>query len=282
MQVERARELGLCYGIRRALDMIYTATARYGTLQTLGPLAHNRTLLRELQAQGVMQVDAPEDLAGPTVVVSAHGIAPDTMSLLRDRGFTILDTTCPNVTRVQHIAARMAREGLTIVIFGDSRHSEVRGVLGWTGGRGVATLDASAVTDLCATCKTGGVGIVSQTTQRLEDYTSFVQHACAATLAECREIRIVNTLCDATWHRQKAAAELSRTVDVMVVIGGRNSANTQRLAETCAESVETHLVETVDELDSSLLQGKARIGLTAGASTPDSSIEEVEARILQL
>ncbi len=282
MQVEKARELGLCYGIRRALDMIHAATPRYGTLQTLGPLAHNRTLLQELQTQGVMQVDSPEELAGPTVVVSAHGTAPDTMSFLRDRGFTILDTTCPNVTRVQHIAADMAREGLTIVIFGDSHHSEVRGVLGWAEGRGVATLDASVLAPLCATSKPSGLGIISQTTQRLEDYTSFVQHACAAGLADCREIRIVNTLCDATRRRQEAAAELSRTVDAMVVIGGRNSANTQRLAETCAEAVETHLVETADELDTSLLGGKRRIGLTAGASTPDSSIEQLEARILQL
>ena len=282
MRIERARELGLCFGVRRAVNILRDATQRYGALQTLGPLAHNRVLLQELEALGVTTVDAPEGLTGPTVVISSHGIGPDLMRTLGERGFTVIDTTCPNVARAQQIAAAMSRKGLTIVIFGDSHHSEVRGLLGWTGGCGIAALDPASVSAAPMSCGPEGVGIISQTTQRLEDFTAFAQRVCGIVLAGSREVRIVNTLCDATRKRQEAAGELARRVDAMIVIGGHASANTRRLAETCAEIVETHLIESADELDETLLRGKNRVGLTAGASTPDSSIDEVENRLLGL
>jgi 4-hydroxy-3-methylbut-2-enyl diphosphate reductase len=282
MHIERARELGLCFGVRRAVNMLRDAAHTYGALQTLGPLAHNRILLQELEALGVAIVGSPGELTGPAVVVSAHGVGPDTMSLLTERGFTVIDTTCPNVGRAQHIAADMARQGLTIVIYGDSHHSEVRGLLGWAGVRGIATLDASALEPSRTPPAPAGVGIISQTTQRVEEFTAFAQRVCATVLAASQEVRIVNTLCDATLRRQSAAAALARTVDAMIVIGGHASANTQRLAETCKTIVETYLVETADEIEESLLRGKKRIGLTAGASTPDSSIREVEIRLRAL
>ena len=282
MHIERARELGLCFGVRRAVNMLRDAAHTYGALQTLGPLAHNRILLQELEALGVTIVASPGELTGPAVVVSAHGVGPDTMSLLAERGFTVIDTTCPNVGRAQHIAADMARQGLTIVIYGDSHHSEVRGLLGWAGVRGIATLDASALEPSRTPPVPAGVGIISQTTQRVEEFTTFAQRVCATVLAVSQEVRIVNTLCDATLRRQSAAAALARTVDAMIVIGGHASANTQRLAETCKTIVETYLVETADEIEESLLRGKKRIGLTAGASTPDSSIREVEDRLRAL
>jgi 4-hydroxy-3-methylbut-2-enyl diphosphate reductase len=282
MHIERAHELGLCFGVRRAVNMLRDAARTYGSLQTLGPLAHNHVLLQELEALGVTTANSPRELTGPAVVVSAHGVGPDTMSLLTERGFTIVDTTCPNVGRAQHIAAEMARDGFTIVIFGDSAHTEVRGLLGWAGDRGIATMDASALESSRTPPVPAGVGIISQTTQRVEEFTAFAQRVCATVLAASQEVRIVNTLCDATLRRQSAAADLARTVDAMIVIGGHASANTQRLAETCATIVETYLVETADEIEGALLRGKKRIGLTAGASTPDSSIREVESRLRAL
>jgi len=279
MHIERARELGLCFGVRRAVNMLRDAAHTYGTLQTLGPLAHNRILLQELEALGVTTVGSPGELTGPAVVISAHGVGPDTMRLLTERGFTVIDTTCPNVGRAQHIAADMAQQGLTVVIYGDSHHSEVRGLLGWAGVRGIATLDATALEPSRTPPMPAGVGIISQTTQRVEEFAIFAQRVCATVLAASREVRIVNTLCDATLRRQSAAAELARTVDAMIVIGGHASANTQRLAETCATIVETYLVENADEIEDALLRGKKRVGLIAGASTPDSSICEVESRL---
>ncbi len=282
MQVEKARELGLCYGVRRAVDMVRDASLQHNSLQTLGPLAHNRTLLMELAAKGVTAVDSPDALSGPVVVVSAHGIAPDAMQLLVQRGIDVIDTTCPIVARAQQAVAAMAHEELTIVIFGDASHSEVRGLLGWAGSRGIATQDVASLREQHGSFPGARVGVVSQTTQRVEDFSSFAQEATAMVLREGKEIRVVNTLCDATRRRQEAAADLAHRVEAMVVIGGRNSANTQRLSETCAAIVETHLVETADEIDESLLRGKARVGLTAGASTPDSSIDSVERRLRQI
>jgi len=282
MQIERARELGLCFGVRRALYMAHDAAERHGTLQTLGPLAHNRVLLAELEDHGVHSVDSIDQLAGPAVVISAHGASPDVTALLQGRGLAVVDTTCPNVAAAQRIGANMAREGLAIVIYGDSRHTEVRGLLGWSGENALATLDADSLLQGCPTSTLTRLGIIAQTTQRVEDFTLFAQQVCASLIEHSREIRIINTLCDATRRRQAAAVELARTVDAMVVIGGRTSANTKRLAETCAAIVETHLVESAEELDAEQLRGKRRVGLTAGASTPDASIEHVEALLSRL
>jgi 4-hydroxy-3-methylbut-2-enyl diphosphate reductase len=282
MQVERARELGLCFGVRRAVHIVREASQRYGTVQTLGPVAHNRTLLRELQDNGVTSVASVEELSGPVVAVSAHGVAPDVFRRLRERGCTVIDTTCPNVSRAQQIAAGLSDEGFTVVIFGDSRHSEVRGLLGWGGEGARAALDASALATHLPSTAGVRIGVIAQTTQRLEDFTRFVHQVCDAVLAHSGEIRVINTLCDATRRRQSAAAALAATVEAMVVIGGRDSANTRRLAETCAQIVETHLIETADELSEQALHGKSRVGLTAGASTPDTSIEQVELRLRQL
>lgn len=282
MQVERARELGLCYGVRRAVDMVREAVLDYGSLQTLGPLAHNRTLLDELAAQGITAASSAEDVTGPVVVVSAHGVPPDTVNDFSHRGIPVIDTTCPIVAHAQRVVADMAHEGLTIVIFGDAHHSEVRGLLGWAGSASIATLDLQDLRDRPSLFLGARVGIVSQTTQRIEDFAAFVQDAASEILREGKEVRAVNTLCDATRRRQAAAAELAQEVDAMIVIGGRNSANTRRLAETCAAIVETHLVETPEEIAGCPLKGKRRVGLTAGASTPDSSIEMVESRLRQL
>ena len=145
MRIEKARELGLCYGVRRAVDMLARSCRPNGSLQTLGPVAHNRMLLRELEAMGVTAVDSPEHLTGPVVVIPSHGIAPEVMRLLREKGLSTIDTTCPNVAHAQTIASDMARDGLTIVIYGDSHHSEVRGLLGWAQGSGIAALDASSL-----------------------------------------------------------------------------------------------------------------------------------------
>jgi 4-hydroxy-3-methylbut-2-en-1-yl diphosphate reductase len=281
MQIERARELGLCFGVRRAMNMLREAASQHGAIQTLGPLAHNRILLEELEQLGITTVLTPEELSGPTVVISAHGVAPDVVRQLRQRGFSIIDTTCPNVARAQHIASDMAQEGLTIVIFGDAHHTEVRGLLGWARGKGIATIEPSVITH-GVTAPPSRLGIISQTTQRLGDYIAFVEQLTEHTLPRGQEVRAVNTVCDATRRRQEAAAELARTVDAMVVIGGRMSANTRRLVETCEAFVETCHVETAAELPAALLRGKHRIGITAGASTPDSSIEDVEKHLRAL
>jgi len=279
MQVEKARQLGLCFGVRRAVDMVREAASRHDSLQTLGPIAHNRVLLQELTALGVETVDSVEQLRGPAVVISAHGVSPSVSRQLQDRGFTVIDTTCPNVARAQHIVAQLAEDDYTIVIFGDASHTEVRGLLGWAGGQGMAALSAAQLSGLSRRGTLRKLAVISQTTQRLEDYTDFARQLCGAVMGETDELRMVNTLCDATVRRQAAAAELAGRVDMMLVIGGHHSANTRRLAETCASVVETHHVETAEEMDEGWFAGKRRVGLTAGASTPDSIIDEIASRL---
>jgi len=279
MQVEKARELGLCFGVRRAVDMVREAASRHGSLQTLGPIAHNRVLLQELAALRVETVDSVEQLRGPAVVISAHGVSPSVSRQLQARGLIAIDTTCPNVARAQHIVARLADEGFTIVIFGDSSHTEVRGLLGWAGEKGMAALSVPGLPELTRPGHRRKLAVISQTTQRLEDFTDFARQLCSAVMGETDELRVVNTLCDTTVRRQAAAAELAGRVDMMLVIGGHHSANTRRLAETCASVVETHHIETAEEMDEGWFAGRLRVGLTAGASTPDSIIDEIASRL---
>lgn len=282
MQIERARELGLCYGVRRAIEMLREAATRHGPLETLGPVAHNSVLVHELTALGIMSVDSMDRLRGPVVVISAHGVAPSVTREMEERGFTIVDTTCPTVARAQRVAGGLANEGFTIVIFGDAGHTEVKGLLGWAGQGGVASLDVAELALEGREEAFRRVAVISQTTQRLAEFTSFVQELCGNLLQGTEEFRVVNTLCSATQRRQESAAELARRVDVMLVIGGRHSANTQRLADTCSALVDTYHIETADDIEEARIRGKGLVGITAGASTPDSSIELVERRLREL
>ena len=282
MRIERARELGLCHGVRRAVDMLREAATTHGPLETLGPVAHNSVLVHELTALGVTSVDSLDRLRGPVVVISAHGVAPSVTRELEERKFTIVDTTCPTVARAQRVAGALTNKEFTIVIFGDAGHTEVKGLLGWAGERGMASLHVAELP-----LEEGGgtfrrMAVISQTTQRMAEFTSFVQELCGRLLQGTEEFRVINTLCSATQRRQESAADLARRVDVMLVIGGRHSANTRRLADTCSALVETYHIETADEIEEDRVRGKGHIGITAGASTPDSSIELVELRLREL
>jgi (E)-4-hydroxy-3-methyl-but-2-enyl pyrophosphate reductase len=281
MQVERARELGLCFGVRRAVAMLREAVTSSG-IETLGPVAHNRILMRELEELGIESIPSLEQLKGPAVVISAHGVPPETARILEERGFGIVDTTCPIVAKAQSLAAGLARDGFTIVIFGDSAHVEVKGLLGWAGAEAVASTDGAALVASGRLESASKIAVLAQTTQPAGDFSRFAASLCGTLADGTRELRIMNTLCDATRRRQEAAAELARRVDVMLIIGGKDSANTRRLAEACALITETHHVESADELEPDWFEGKQTVGVTAGASTPDSSVEEVERAVRAL
>lgn len=282
MQVERARELGLCYGVRRAVRLLRKAAAKHGQLETLGPIAHNRVLLAELESLGVHTVNDAAQLSGPVVVVSAHGVSPLVMSDLEARGFEVVDTTCPNVSRVQILARTLAEEGFSIVVFGEADHTEVKGLLGWGGQEAISALTANDVVAAYGDTPPRKVAVIVQTTQRAHDFAAFAQDLSAMLLSDIEELRFVNTRCTATEMRQAAAKELAERVDMVLVIGGYNSANTRRLAETCSSLAETHHIEDASELREEWVRGRKRVGITAGASTPDSSIEKLEERLRSL
>ncbi|MBI4301664.1 MAG: 4-hydroxy-3-methylbut-2-enyl diphosphate reductase [Chloroflexi bacterium] len=277
MEIYRASAMGFCFGVRRALEMMEEAAHKEGPIQSLGATVHNRQVMERLARSGVETVECLEEVRGPRVAISSHGVGPDVIEKLQGQGLQILDTTCAFVRRAQRAAQRLAQAGFTVVVFGDPQHPEVKGVLGWSGG-------GLAIPRWEPGLRVGHrVGVLAQTTQSSPHFAQFVSQLLCDVGDELSELRVVNTICNATTQRQRAALELAQRVDIMVVVGGRNSANTQRLTEMVTEDgVETYHIETAEELNPDWFKDKHRVGITAGASTPDSVIEEVEQRLKAL
>jgi 4-hydroxy-3-methylbut-2-enyl diphosphate reductase len=274
MDIEKASEIGFCFGVKRALKILEETIGEYGKVETLGPVVHNQQVVDRFSQLGARAVDRPDQIAGSVAVIPSHGVSPDTLDELASRGLKVVDTTCPNVRRAQSAARDLSQAGVWVVIFGDPLHPEVKGILGWAGHKGMATLDSGSIThlhDLPAR-----LGLLSQTTRNPAQYVAFVDSIASAVLSQIDELRIINTLCNITKRRQAAALELARKVSLMIVVGGRNSANTRCLAEMCSSTgTETHLVETAPEIGDAWLKGQRAIGVTTGTSIPDNVIDEV-------
>ncbi len=278
MEIEKASDLGFCFGVRRAIKLVEEAARKQGPLQTLGPIVHNRQVIEELETKGIEVASGLHDIDSETVAIASHGIAPQVADMLKSRGLKVIDATCPLVQRAQRAARRLAAAGFFVLVFGDSAHSEVQGILGWAGDNALAALEAPKLESLPRR-----VGVLSQTTQSAAHFARFLQQLITSGIASLSELRIINTICEATTKRQQAALELAGRVDLMIVIGGRHSANTRHLAESCvAAGVETHHVETAAELDPAWLVNRRRIGVTAGASTPDQIIDEVVTKLEEM
>jgi 4-hydroxy-3-methylbut-2-enyl diphosphate reductase len=271
MKIEKAAEMGFCFGVRRAIDLVEKAAQERGPLQTLGPLVHNRQVVDKLAECGVSIAESLDEIKGDIVVIASHGVGPEVMKLVKARGLEVIDATCPFVRKAQVVAQRLGKEGYRVLVFGDASHPEVQAVLGWAGKNTSASLEIPQFT-----VQPKRLGILCQTTQNKERFADFVASIIASDTAKFSELRIFNTLCDATRKHQAAALGLAKRADLMIVIGGKDSANTKRLAEICADTgVATHHIETVADLDPSWVRGRHLIGVTAGASTPDEAINEV-------
>ena len=268
-----ANQAGACYGVQRALDLVVkVADEATGPVRTLGPLIHNPQVVAGLEESGVtVTEDVPKD-AGSTLVLRTHGVVQEVEAEAKANGLQVVDATCPYVKRAHHAAERLMREGYQVLVVGEAGHPEVDGILGHAPGA-VAIANVGALRGLDLGKK---VGVVVQTTQAKATLDAVVSEL----MARVGEVCVVNTICEATSERQQAAAELSCASDVMVVIGGKNSANTTRLAEICSASCErTHHIEVPAELEASWFTGAERIGVTAGASTPSMQIDEVVSAI---
>lgn len=272
VKVKKARELGSCFGVRRAIKIIDKAVKEYPKISTLGPIVHNRLVVSKLNNAGIKVVNVLELVDDEVIAITSHGVPPQLLSQIESRKLQVIDTTCPIVSSAQKAAKKLADAGFRVIIFGETTHPEVKGLLGWAGSNAVATMSGAEVASLELTSR---LGIMAQTTQSQSNFVKFCNDVIKAVFPSVQEIRIVNTLCRETQKRQQAAVELAGESDLMIVVGGHNSANTQRLAEVCSPLVETHLIETAAEIKKEWLAGKRRIGVTAGASTPDEAIEEV-------
>ena len=274
MEIEKADEIGFCTGVRRAIKIIEKAAREIGAIQTLGPIVHNQQVVEKLAASGVTVAENLDEVTGNTIAISSHGVSPNILDEARARGLRIVDTTCPFVRRAQVTVKKLGREGLFVIVFGNASHPEVQGVLGFAKGNGMATTDMPRFEKLPPR-----VGLLSQTTQSFSGFSNFVSSFIETYLESLLEIRVINTICNATRQHQKAALELAHRVDLMLVVGSMKSANTRRLAEICSTVVPTHHIETARQIDKSWLHDKRKghIGVTAGASTPDETIDEVMA-----
>lgn len=271
MEIERASEMGFCFGVRRAIELVEKAAGERGPLQTLGALVHNRQVVDRLELCGVSVAASLDELQGNIVAIASHGVGPEGMEQVRIRGFEVIDATCPFVRKAQVVAKRLGKAGFWVLVFGDAAHPEVRGVLGWAGENASASLEVPHLDKLPRR-----LGILCQTTQNQERFAEFVAGVISHKSAKFTELRIFNTICDATSKHQVAALALAGRVDLMFVVGGQDSANTKRLARICADTgVPTYHIEAAAEVDPRWLRGHYRVGVTAGASTPDEVIDEV-------
>ncbi|MSQ14845.1 MAG: 4-hydroxy-3-methylbut-2-enyl diphosphate reductase [Dehalococcoidia bacterium] len=281
MQIILATDMGFCFGVRRAIVMMEQAAQAQPRIESLGAVVHNPQVVDRLSSQGVQVVKNIGDITSTSVAITAHGVGPDVVRELEKRGLDVLDTTCPIVERSQIAAKKLVEDGFIVVVYGNSDHPETRGVLGWAGDKGIATTDHDFLKGYKRPPKK--IGILAQTTQVPAHFTAFVKDIMDQALEDATEIRVVNTLCNATSSQQEAAIVLATQVQLMVVVGGRNSANTRHLAELCtSEGVETYHIERADEIDSSWLVGKDRVGVTAGASTPDEAINAVVQKLEEI
>ena len=279
MEILLARDMGFCWGVRRAIDIMEKAADEKGEIISLGPIVHNPQVVRELEERGVRTAGDLSDGDSLPVAITAHGVGPDVLEDARSRGNEVIDTTCPIVTRSQRWAKKMAEAGFTVVIFGDPNHREVRGVLAWAGVNAIAIQDGDPLpADLPSR-----LAVISQTTQSPERFAEFLSRLMQEHIGKISELRVINTLCDVTSSQQAAARELAQEVDLVLVVGGRSSANTRHLLDVCKEegSVAYH-VEGPDDLMAEWLKGCERVGVTAGASTPDSAVEAVVRQVQRL
>ena len=277
MHICIVEEGGFCFGVRRALEMAQQAIKQDDLSATLGPLIHNPQVVDQLAQQGVRVVErVAEAEPGETLMIRTHGCSPDVMQQALDRGVTVLDATCPFVARAQREAQRLCDESWQVLILGEPEHPEARSIREHTGARATIVQGPDDLNDMQLREK---VAVVCQTTQRLDHLSSLV----SALLPRVRRLTVANTICDATTQRQDASVATARQVDVMIVVGGYHSANTARLAQVCAEvNPRTHHIERAEELQPQWLEGARTVGITAGASTPDSAIEAVHERVQQL
>ena len=279
MEVLLADEYGFCFGVERAVEMVEGAVQEGARpIRSLGPLIHNAQEMERLGAQGISTIDTPDEADSDTVaVIRAHGVTPKVQHDLEQRAAKVIDATCPFVTRVQHLAERAAQQGRDVVVAGNPDHPEMIGVVGYAPDNTYVVRDASEVANLPML---RSPLVVSQTTIKLK---TFLEVAEAVRGKADTEPQVVNTICSATRDRQDAARALAGQVEAFYVIGGRHSSNSVKLLAVCQEQcAKSFLIETPAEINPADLENVKRVGVTAGASTPNWLIDQVIERLRQL
>ena len=273
MQIILAKTAGFCFGVNRAVKLTYELLEQGRPVATLGPLIHNPQVVEDLESKGAITCDSVDDVPdGCEVVIRSHGVGQSVYDKISTRRLAYHDATCPFVTKIHKIAARAGEEGAMLLVAGDAKHPEVQGIVGHTTGKVEVFANLAELEKLLPELtQQKSIFAVAQTTFNVQSWET-----CKEFLKnQCTNAKIFDTICNATWARQQEAEDLSQKCDHMVVIGGHHSSNTQKLLQVAARHAVAINVETADELDPAWLAGAVRVGVTAGASTPSSIIEEV-------
>ena len=278
MNVELAKTAGFCFGVKRAVDTVYQQIEQYRgeKIFTYGPIIHNEEVIKDLRSHGVEVLNDEEELKtadADVVVIRSHGVAKYIYDILEERGITCVDATCPFVKKIHKIVAEKSAEGSYIVIVGNVEHPEVQGIRGWAGEQVTVVQTPEDAERFELPDKDQKVCIVAQTTFNYNKFKELVE-----IISKKRyDIVVLNTICNATKERQTEARQIAARVDAMVVIGDKRSSNTQKLFEICKEEcLNTYYIQTLDDLDINQLRSVESVGITAGASTPNKIIEEVQ------
>lgn len=279
MEFQIAPHAGFCFGVKMAIQKgEELVRSGHVPIATLGPLIHNPQEVKRLESLGIYARDTFEEISENTVIIRTHGVAPSVYEEAEKRGLQLYDCTCPFVNKVQKIAHEHSQNGYQVLILGNRNHPEVQGILGWAGEHGIAFQDIAELEQMELLGRK--VCLVAQTTENLERFERAVQ---TLRQYEISELAVFNTICSATRERQNAALELARNVDFMLVIGGSNSANTQKLANLCRQNgCRTEHIESVKDIDVHWFDDVQNVGITAGASTPDWIIREVILKMEEL
>jgi len=276
MKIKIASNAGFCFGVKRAIQIAEETAEKEKKVVTLGPIIHNPQMVQQLEKKGICAFDSIDDVTDETVIIRSHGITANEYRRLQDKGIHIVDATCPFVKRAQQVAEKLTKMGFSLVILGEKHHPEVEALLSYVEDSAIVVSHPDEEILLKDTRR---VGLIAQTTQTEERF----ERLAIRLLRMSEELYIAKTICYATLQRQQATKELAREVDIMIVVGGENSANTARLAEIArAEGKPTYHIETAAELKPQWFADTDKVGITAGASTPEWIIQGVKEAIQKI
>ena len=276
MKVIKAKTAGFCFGVKRAVDTVYEQVDTCsGPIYTYGPIIHNEEVVKDMESKGVVVLRTEEeldDLSGGTVIIRSHGVEKRIYDKLEAKGIRIVDATCPFVKKIHNIVQKESAAGKYILIIGSPDHPEVIGIRGWSGEHAAVIQNADDIENIDFS-KNRKICVVSQTTFNYNKFKDLVE----IIKKKSYDVSVLNTICNATKERQTEAKSIAESVDAMIVIGDKHSSNTQKLFEICRRACNnTYYIQTLDDLDLNQLGSVETVGITAGASTPNNIIEEVQ------
>ncbi|MGA2587914.1 MAG: 4-hydroxy-3-methylbut-2-enyl diphosphate reductase [Candidatus Aminicenantales bacterium] len=276
MEIIIAKNTGLCYGVKRALKIAReTRQRRSGKVTTLGDLIHNPQVIADLERRGIDSAENMNDIKNGTVIIRSHGVSPEINKALKKKKIEVVDATCPIVKKIQKLVARLAEERQEIIIVGNKEHPEIKGLIGYSRGRGMILENESQAGPLPFKKKRA---VLAQSTQDLYLFGKVV----AALIEKTEELRVFNTICHSTQTRQRVTSELAAEVEALFIVGGKRSSNTHKLYQISKRILpKTHFIESADQITPRMLRGARIIGISGGASTPPEAIEAAVEKIQQ-